>query len=224
MDWLHVVFDFFRHFDEHLSNLSYKYGAMMYAIMFVIIFCETGLVVTPFLPGDSMIFAAAALSAQPNNLLNVHLIAALLIVAAFSGDVVNYLTGKLVGKKVYNKNYRRINRGHLEQSGAFFKKYGVRTVIYARFIPVIRTFIPFLAGVGKMDYRRFMQFNFAGAFIWVSLYAYAGYFFGNVPFVKRHFELMVLAILVLTLIPAIYAVAKAIVKSKKSKKRRRKQG
>ena len=214
---MHSVIDFFLHFDENIDELTSQYGTLMYVIMFVIIFCETGLVITPLLPGDSMIFAAAALSVRENSILNVHLIALLMTTAAFSGDVVNYFAGRFMGRKVYRKKYKLINYSHLERTKIFFKKHGVRTIVYARFIPVVRTFAPFVAGAAEMDYRRFMLFNFVGGFSWVVLYAYAGYFFGNVSFVKNHFELAVLITLTATLIPAVYAVIKARKAKKKMK-------
>lgn len=213
---MHSVIDFILHFDENINELTSQYGVTMYAIMFVIIFCETGLVVTPVLPGDSMIFAAAALSAQHHSVLNVHIIAALMVLAAFSGDFLNYSIGRFLGPKVYRRNYKLINRKHINSAKAFIKKYGSRTIIYARFIPVVRTFAPFVAGVGEMDYSRFMLFNFTGGFVWVILYAYSGYFFGNVPFVKKHFEIAVLGILVITFIPAIYAMIRARISKKKT--------
>src|SRR6266542_661689 len=189
-----LLFSFGINIDEVLS----KYGGWTYAIMFLIIFCETGLVVTPVLPGDSMIFAAATLSARENSVLDVHLIVLLMTLAAFSGDVVNYFIGSYVGPKVYKKNYRIINRNRLKRTKYYFRKYGARTIVYARFIPVIRTFAPFVAGVGEMTYKRFMLFNFIGGLSWVAIYAYSGYFLGNIAFVKEHFEITVLVVLIAT--------------------------
>ena len=191
----------------------------MYGIMFAIIFCETGLVITPLLPGDSMIFAAAALSADKESDLNVHLIAALMILAAFSGDVLNFFVGKWIGPKVYRKNFKLINQDRLKKAKSFFRKYGKRTIIYARFIPFIRTFAPFVAGVSEMETKQFMKFNFIGGLVWVVLYAYAGYFFGNIPFVKEHFEVTVLSILVITLIPAAITTGKVVYSKRKTKKK-----
>jgi len=215
MDFIHSVIDFFGHFDERINDLTSEYGMIMYAIMFIIIFCETGLVVTPVLPGDSMIFAAAALSADKGSPLNVHLIAVFMILAAFSGDVVNYFIGRYIGPKVYRRNFKLISKKRLDKTRSFFKKHGKQTIIYARFIPVVRTFAPFVAGVGDMDYKQFMFFNFIGGFTWVVVYAYAGYFFGNVPFVKEHFEWAVFGLLMITLIPAVYAAIKTMVGKKK---------
>lgn len=199
-----LLFSFGINVDELLA----KYGTWIYAIMFLIIFCETGLVITPFLPGDSMIFAAATLSAREDSLLNVHFIVLLMTLAAFSGDVVNYSIGSYVGPKVYEKNHRVINRDRLKRTKSYFQKYGVRTIIYARFIPVVRTFAPFVAGVGEMSYRRFMLFNFVGGFSWVAIYSYSGYFLGNIPFVKENFEATVLTVLFVTLLPVVVAVIK----------------
>lgn len=208
MVWLYSNPDLLFLFGINIDELMAKYGVMVYAIMFLIIFCETGLVVTPVLPGDSMIFAAATLSAREHNVLNVHLIALFMTLAAFSGDVVNYFIGSFIGPKIYKKNYKLINRRRLKQAREFYRRYGVRTIIYARFIPVIRTFAPFVAGVSAMNYKRFMLFNFIGGLSWVCLYAYGGYFLGNIPFVKAHFETTVFIVLVVTLIPAVYAVFK----------------
>ena len=192
----------------NIDELLAKYGLWIYAIMFLIIFCETGLVITPFLPGDSMIFAAATLSARTDSVLNIHLIVLLMTLAAFSGDVVNYSIGSYVGPKVYEKNHRIVNRDRLNKTKNYFKKHGVRTIIYARFIPVVRTFAPFVAGVGEMSYKRFMLFNFIGGLSWVAIYSYAGYFLGNIPFVKEHFEMTVLTVLFVTLLPVVFAIIK----------------
>ena len=204
-----LIVDLLFSFGINIDELLTKYGAWTYAIMFVIIFCETGLVVTPFLPGDSMIFAAATLSARENSVLNIHLIVLFMTLAAFSGDVVNYFIGRYVGPKVYEKNHRIINRDRLKQTKNYFKKHGVRTIIYARFIPVIRTFAPFVAGVGEMSYKRFMLFNFLGGLSWVAIYSYSGYFLGNIAFVKKHFEITVLIVLLGTLLPVVYAIIKS---------------
>jgi membrane-associated protein len=206
VDWLYLTSDQLLHIGNFLNDLITKNGQTVYVVMFVIIFCETGLVITPVLPGDSMIFAASALSARAGNELNVHLIALLLIIAAFSGDVVNYNIGRIIGPKVYRKNYRLINKKRLNRTKAFFKKYGSQTIVYGRFIPMIRTFVPFVAGISEMNYKRFLAYNFIGGSCWVLLYAYAGYFLGNLSFVKDHFQLTLLIMFIITLIPAIYAV------------------
>lgn len=203
-----TIIDLLYVFGIDVGEMLVKYGLWTYAIMFLIIFCETGLVVTPVLPGDSMIFAAATLSVREDSVLNVHLIVLFLTLAAFSGDVVNYSVGSYIGPRMYKKNYRIINRHRLNQTKNYFKEHGVRTIIYARFIPVIRTFAPFVAGVSEMHYKRFMLFNFIGGLSWVAIYAYSGYFLGNIPFVKDNFEMTVLVVLVVTLLPVIYAMVK----------------
>jgi len=208
------LFLFGIHIEEWISH----YGPWVYAIMFLFIFCETGLVVTPVLPGDSMIFAAATLSAREQSVLNVHLIALFMTLAAFSGDVVNYSIGKYLGPRVYRKNFRIINRERLDNTRKYFRKHGVRTIIYARFIPLVRTFAPFVAGVSEMEYKRFMSFNFLGGLSWVCIYAYGGYFLGNIKFVKEHFETTVLIVLVVTLLPVVYGLVRAELKSRKGKK------
>ncbi|HWJ28884.1 MAG TPA: VTT domain-containing protein [Flavisolibacter sp.] len=220
MDWLSQTSDLLLFIGDNVHELIARYGHMVYAIMFLIIFCETGLVITPVLPGDSMIFAAAALSAHKNIELNVHVLAALMILAAFSGDVVNYRIGRYIGPKVYKKNYRLISKNRLNRTKAFFKKYGTHTIVYARFIPVIRTFAPFVAGISEMKYSRFLLYNFTGGFCWVAIYAYGGYFLGNIPFVQQHFRLTVLALFLITLIPAVYAVLKVRIWKKGHKKHR----
>jgi len=200
----HLLFALGTDIGEMLS----KYGVWAYAIMFVIIFFEAGIVLTPFLPGDSMIFAAATLSVRADSELNVHLIVLLITLAAFAGYVLNYTIGSYVGPRVYKRNYKVISRQRLNQTKEYFEKHGVRTIIYARFIPVIRTFAPFVAGVSEMHYKRFMLFNFLGGLAWVAIYAYSGYFLGNIPFVKNHFEMTVLVVLIATLVPAVYAIIK----------------
>jgi membrane-associated protein len=206
VDWIYINIGLLLHESNFLDNLIAKNGHAVYLIMFVIIFCETGLVVTPILPGDSMIFAAATLSARADSQLNVHLIAGLLILAAFSGDMVNYSIGRFIGPKVYRKNYKLISKQRLTRTRAFFKKHGVLAIVFARFIPMIRTFAPFVAGISGMKYKRFLLFNFIGGSCWVLIYAYTGYFLGNLPFVQDHFQLTLLLMLIITLIPAIYAL------------------
>jgi membrane-associated protein len=195
-------------FGTDIGEILAGYGVWAYAIMFVIIFCEAGLVITPFLPGDSMIFAAATLSVRADSVLNVHLIVLIITLAAFTGYILNYTIGSYVGPRVYKRNYRVISRQRLNQTKEYFEKHGVRTIIYARFIPIIRTFAPFVAGVSEMRYKRFMLFNFLGGLAWVAIYAYSGFFLGNIPFVKNNFEITVLVVLIATLLPALYAIMK----------------
>ena len=201
-------------FGTDIGEILAKYGAWSYAIMFVIIFFEAGVVLTPFLPGDSMIFAAATLSVRADSALNVHLIVLFITLAAFTGYLLNYNVGSYIGPKVYKKNYKVISQQRLKQTKDYFAKHGVRTIIYARFIPIIRTLAPFVAGVSEMNYRRFTLFNFLGGLAWVAIYAYSGYFLGNIPLIKNHFEMTVLIVLVATLLPAIYA----LIKESRSKK------
>jgi membrane-associated protein len=207
MDLIHSLIDFVLHIDQHLTELVSQYGTLTYFILFLIIFCETGLVVTPILPGDSMLFAAGAISALGNTL-NVHLLVLLLIVAAFTGNMLNYSIGRYIGPKVYEKNYKLIRREYVDRTQKFFDKYGAMTIIYTRFAPILRTFAPFIAGVGQMKMSKFTLFNLVGGVLWVAIFTYAGYFFGNIPFVKEHFESIVIGIILISLLPAIYAFFK----------------
>lgn len=209
MELLHSLIDFVLHIDQHLTALVSEYGTLTYFILFAIIFCETGLVVTPILPGDSMLFAAGAIASLDGSGLNVVLLAVLLVIAAFSGNMVNYSIGRYIGPKVFERDYRFIKRDYLDRTKKFFDQYGAMTIIYTRFAPILRTFAPFVAGVGQMNYGRFTLFNFIGGFLWVVLFIYAGYFFGNVPWVKENFESVVIGIILVSLIPAAYAFFKA---------------
>lgn len=209
MELIHSIIDFVLHIDQHLLQLFTEYGTAVIFIIALIIFCETGLVVTPILPGDSMIFAFGALAAQAQTGINVHFSALVFVAAAFLGNLVNYSVGRFIGPKVYEKNYKLIKREYLDRTRKFFDKYGGMTIIYTRFAPILRTFAPFIAGVGQMSYPRFMIYNFIGGFLWVVLFTYAGYFFGNVPFVKENFETVVIGIILVSLIPAAYAFFKA---------------
>jgi len=194
--------DFILHIDLHLKLLAAQYGIWLYAILFVIIFCETGLVVTPFLPGDSLLFAAGSLAAIPGSSLDPHLLFLMFFVAAVLGDTVNYGIGHKLGPKVFNyKKSRFFNPEHLVRTNDFFNRYGGKTIIIARFIPIIRTFAPFIAGIGAMTYSRFILFNVAGALLWVGLFSYSGYFFGQLPFVQENFKLLILAIIALSILP-----------------------
>jgi membrane-associated protein len=198
------VLDFILHLNKHLDTLAGQYGLWIYAILFLIVFCETGLVVTPFLPGDSLLFAAGAVAA--GGALNVFVIIALLVVAAVLGDSVNYWLGDTAGHKLIRKYPRLIKQQYLEKTHDFFERYGGKTIIIARFVPIVRTFAPFVAGIGEMTYARFMSFNVVGALLWVLLLVPAGYFFANVPFVKENFSMVILAIIILSILPGIYEV------------------
>jgi membrane-associated protein len=173
-------------------------------ILFAIIFAETGLVVTPFLPGDSLLFAAGALAAQYSDVLNVFLLWALLLVAAIIGDTVNYALGSYFGARAFEKYPRIFRPEYLEKTSAFYEKYGGKTIILARFVPIVRTFAPFVAGVGKMNYRTFVTYNVVGGFAWVTLFIFAGFLFGNVPFFKDNFEIVAVVIVLLSVLPMVY--------------------
>ena len=180
MEYIHYLIDFVLHIDVHLAALVAQYGIWVYAILFVIVFCETGLVVTPFLPGDSLLFVAGALAALPTNGLNVHLLALAMAFAAVLGDASNYEIGRLFGTKLFrNPNSKIFKQSYLEKTHAFYDKYGGKTIVIARFVPVVRTFAPFVAGMGRMSYRHFAAFNVTGGILWVALFIYAGYLFGG---------------------------------------------
>ncbi len=202
------LIDVFLHVDKHLAEITSHYGAWTYIILFLVIFCETGLVVTPFLPGDSLLFAAGAIASLGS--LNVHSLFVLLFVAAICGDTVNYHIGYLLGPKFLQKNNSKwIKKEYLERTHRYFEKYGGKTIILARFVPIVRTFAPFLAGIGSMTYRQFMCYNVVGALLWVSLFTYAGFFFGETPFVKKNFTLVILAIIFISVLPAVVEFIKA---------------
>src|SRR5580765_1296128 len=203
MELVSGAIDLFLHLDKHLNELVRHYGTGTYLILFLIVFCETGLVVTPFLPGDSLLFAVGALAATEGSPLHVGWVSLLLICAALLGDNLNYLIGHLVGPRVFTAGHTRwFKREHLERTHAFFERYGGKTIVLARFVPIVRTFTPFVAGVGAMTYPRFLVYSVAAAIIWVGIIVYAGYFFGNVPIVKQNFSIVVLAIVFLSALPA----------------------
>jgi membrane-associated protein len=216
MELINWFIDFVLHIDQHLIQLLAEYGTAVILIIALIIFCETGLVVTPILPGDSMIFAFGAIAAQSASELNVHVSAMTFVAAAFLGNLVNYSIGRYIGPVVYEKNYKLIKREYLDRTKKFFDKYGAMTIIYTRFAPILRTFAPFIAGVGQMRYGKFMLYNFIGGLLWVVAFIYAGYFFGNIPFVKENFKWIVLGIILVSLVPAIYAALKTWLGSKKT--------
>ncbi len=191
------------HLDQHLDDWAASMGGWLYAALFLVIFCETGLVVTPFLPGDSLLFAVGALCARDGSPLHIALIIPLLFVAAVVGDAVNYAAGRHIGPRVFKSEKSFfLNKKHLERTQSFYDRYGGKTIIIARFIPIIRTFAPFVAGIGHMRYRRFFAFNVVGALLWVGLFVPAGYAFGNLEFVKKQFHYVILAIIVLSVLPA----------------------
>ena len=201
MEILTALLDFFLHLDVHLGELILNYGGWTYAILFLIIFMETGFVVTPFLPGDSLLFAAGTFAALGS--LDPILLFFLLFAAAVLGDSVNYWIGSVVGLRAFEKKRRFLNQEHLEKTQRFFEKHGGKTIILARFVPIVRTFAPFVAGVGTMKYRNFVLYNILGAFLWTSLLVFSGYFIGNIPFVKENFEIAIMGIIFLSVLPMI---------------------
>ena len=203
-DLLKKLADFIIHIDRHLAEIIASYGLWTYGVLFLIIFAETGLVVMPLLPGDSLLFAAGAFCAKPETGLNVHLMAGLLLIAAFLGDTVNYWIGRKVGPAVFKREDSIwLRKKHLDKAHAFFEKYGGRAVILARFVPIVRTFVPFIAGVGSMTYPRFMAYNLIGGFVWIYFFTYAGFLFGNQPFVQKNFKLVILALIILSVLPIV---------------------
>jgi len=202
MDLIHWFVDFFLHLDQHLAEVIQQYGRTTYLILFLIVFLETGLVVTPILPGDSLLFAAGAFAALGH--LRLWPLFFLLCVAAILGDTVNYAIGARIGPKVFSYSKSRFfNPDHLKKTHEFYEKYGGKTIIIARFVPIVRTFAPFVAGVGQMSYRQFIGYNVIGGVLWVSVCVFAGYFFGNLPFVKKNFSVVVIVIVLISLLPAV---------------------
>ncbi len=202
MDLLAAFIDIVLHLDTHLLALTQQYGEWVYAILFLIIFCETGLVIAPFLPGDSLLFVAGALCGMGT--LEPGLLAPLLMLAAFSGDNTNYWIGRLIGTRLIQRtNSRFIKHEHLEKTRTFYDKHGGKTILFARFLPIIRTFAPFVAGIGLMRYRLFVLFSALGSVVWIGFFTAGGYFFGNIPIIKNNLTLMVLGIVIISLLPAI---------------------
>lgn len=204
MDWLKDFIDFFLHLDEHLQAMIAEYGTTTYVILFLIIFVETGVVIMPFLPGDSLLFAAGAFAATGS--LNLTVLLLLLLLAAFLGDTTNYLIGKHLGIKILKwkvRNRQLVKQVHIDKTHQFFEKHGPKTIILARFVPIVRTFAPFVAGIGEMNYRKFISFNIIGGVIWVFGLTLLGFFFGNIPIVKENFEIVIFGIIFLSLIPII---------------------
>ncbi len=218
LDLLKYLLDFILHIDKHLLQIVGDYQTWTYLILFAIIFMETGFVVTPFLPGDSLLFAAGTIAAMTGNPLSVWVIIPLLITAAFLGDNTNYFIGKFLGHKVYENNYKLIKREYLDQTQKFYEKHGRITIIIARFLPIIRTFAPFVAGVGTMLYIRFVSFSIIGNILWVTLFSLAGYFFGNIPLIKNNFTIAILGIIFVSILPMIFAGVKRYLENRKYKK------
>lgn len=202
MEILASFIDIVLHLDQHLVWLVQNYGTLVYLVLFLIIFCETGLVVMPFLPGDSLLFVSGAIAAS--GAMEVQILAGLLMLAAFLGDNTNYWIGRYLGPRIFSKTDSRIlNRAHLDKTRGFYEKHGGKTVIFARFLPVVRTFAPFVAGVGHMSYLHFLLFSAFGSIFWISFFVFGGYFFGNVPFIKNNLMLFILGIIVLSILPGV---------------------
>jgi len=213
MDQISEIINLFLHIDDYLSEIIKNYGAWTYALLFLIIFMETGLVVTPFLPGDSLLFAAGTFAGMGT--LNVWLLIILLSAAAILGDTVNYWIGHFIGPRAFSGNIRFLKKEYLDRTHVFFEKHGGKTIILARFIPIIRTFAPFVAGVGAMSYGRFILYNIAGGIMWVTLFTLGGYYFGRLPFVQDNFTFVVLAIILISVLPAAYEFLKSRLESSK---------
>ena len=205
MDAARALIDFILHIDVHLAALSADYGVWMYAIIGLIVFCETGLVVLPLLPGDSLLFAAGALAAT--GAFNVHILAVVLIACAIAGDTVNYAVGRRLGVRAYKLRF--VKAAYVERTQQFYSKYGGKTIVLARFVPIVRTFAPFVAGIAQMDYAKFIVYNVAGGILWVASILYAGYFFGNIPVVRDNFGLVVIGVIVVSVLPIIVEFARA---------------
>jgi membrane-associated protein len=202
MAWFNFVLDLFLHLDKHLAEIIATYGTWTYGLLFLVIFMETGFVVTPFLPGDSLLFAAGTFAALGS--LNVFYVAGLLMAAAILGDTVNYWIGHHLGERAYHSRW--IKKEYLDRTHAFFEKHGGKTIFLARFVPIVRTFAPFVAGVGRMSYGYFLWYNVFGGIVWVSLFTFAGYFFGNIPVIKHNFSFVILAIILISVLPMVIEV------------------
>ncbi|HEY1024356.1 MAG TPA: DedA family protein [Sphingobacteriaceae bacterium] len=216
MELIQQLIDFILHIDKHLVEIVQEYETWTYAILFLIIFAETGFVVTPFLPGDSLLFAAGAIIAKPESGLSISLMCVLLIVAAILGDLVNYHIGDYIGPKAFSGKYKLLKKEYLERTQQFYNKHGGKTIIYARFIPIIRTFAPFIAGVGTMSYARFASFNVIGGVVWVVSFLLLGYFFGGLEVIKSNFTYVIFGIIVLSLLPPVIEVIKHRLEKKKA--------
>jgi len=207
MEYLNFLIDLFLHLDKHLSVVIQNYGSLTYAMLFAIIFMETGLVVTPFLPGDSLLFAAGTFASPAlGSALHIGWLFVLLAAAAILGDTVNYWIGHSIGPRAFSGNVRFLKKEYLDRTHHFFERHGGKTIILARFVPIVRTFAPFVAGVGEMTYGRFLSYNMIGGLLWVSLFTFGGYFFGNLPFVKNNFSIVVIAIILISVMPAVVEV------------------
>lgn len=203
MEWIAYFFDVFLHLDKHLGEVIQNYGVWTYLILLVIIFCETGLVVTPFLPGDSLLFAAGTFASPSRGALDPVWLFVLLSVAAIAGDTVNYWIGAIIGPRAFSGNIRFLKKEHLERTHRFYEKYGGKTIIIARFVPIVRTFAPFVAGIGKMTYLRFLSYNVIGGLLWVALFIFGGFFVRKIPSVRNNFSIIVIIIIIISILPAL---------------------
>jgi membrane-associated protein len=203
LDLIKTIIDFILHIDQHLVTIISDYKTWTYAILFLIIFAETGFVVTPFLPGDSLLFAAGALMAKPETGLNIFVTFGILVAAAILGDMVNYHIGKKIGARAFSGKIRFLKAEYLQRTQEFYVKHGGKTIIYARFIPIVRTFAPFIAGIGTMTYRRFAAYNITGGVLWVGMFLFLGYFFGGMPVIKQNFTYVIFAIILLSVLPPV---------------------
>ena len=209
MDFISYLIDLFLHLDKHLNQIIQNYGVWTYLLLFLVIFMETGFVVTPFLPGDSLLFAAGTFASPAlGSSLNIFLLWTLLCAAAILGDTVNYWIGHFIGPKAFTGEVRFLKKEYLDRTHEFYEKHGGKTIIIARFIPIIRTFAPFVAGIGAMNYGRFITYNVVGGIVWVTIFTFGGYYFGNLPFVKENFSLVVIAIIFISVVPMIFEFIK----------------
>jgi membrane-associated protein len=209
MEFIFYLIDLFLHLDKHLSQIIQNYGVWTYLLLFLVIFVETGFVVMPFLPGDSLLFAAGTFASPAlGSSLNIFLLWALLCTAAILGDTVNYWIGHFIGPKAFTGEVRFLKKEYLDRTHEFYEKHGGKTIIIARFIPIIRTFAPFVAGIGAMNYGRFITYNVVGGVLWVTIFTFGGYYFGNLPFVKENFSLVVIAIIFISVVPMIFEFIK----------------
>jgi membrane-associated protein len=210
MQLIQIFIDYFLHLDKYLSTVIQTYGFWTYLLLFVIIFLETGFVVTPFLPGDSLLFAAGTFASPAlGSSLNIFLLWFLMCTAAILGDTVNYWIGHFIGPRAFSGEVRFLKKEYMDRTHEFFERYGGKTIVIARFVPIVRTFAPFVAGVGEMSYGRFLSYNVIGGVAWVTLFTFLGYFFGNLPFVKNNFSFVVIAIILISVMPAVYEIARS---------------
>ena len=206
MELIQQLLDFILHIDKHLIEIVQEYQTWTYLILFLIIFAETGFVVTPFLPGDSLLFAAGAIIANPDSGLNILLMCILLIIAAILGDLVNYHIGNFIGPLAFSGKYKLLKKEYLDKTQSFYEKHGGKTIIYARFVPIIRTFAPFVAGIGTMSYLKFATYNVSGGILWVTSFLFIGYFFGGLPVIKDNFTYVIFGIIILSILPPVIEV------------------